>query len=125
VNALVFVTSPVGPATTTLTAPAACAGVEATIDVAVFDVIEASVPPKRTEVVLRRPVPLIVTAVPPPANPELGETDVTVAGAENVNAEVAVTEPPAVVMTTLTAVALADLAGVVTTTDVSVRLTIV
>jgi metal-sulfur cluster biosynthetic enzyme len=54
----------------------------------------------------------------------MGETDVTVAGAEKVKAEVAVTAPPAVVTTTLTGDALADLAGVVTVTDVSVRLTI-
>jgi hypothetical protein len=94
------------------------------IAIAVLEVTVARVPPKRTEVVLRRSVPLIVTDVPPPASPEMGETEVTVAGAENVNAELAVTEPPAVVTTTLTAVALADLAGVVTVTDVSVRLTI-
>lgn len=88
-----------------------------------MDVTVARVPPKRTEVVLSRPVPVIVTDVPPPASPEIGETVVTVAGAEKVNADAAVAAPPAVETVTFTGVALAAFAGVRTVTDVSVRLT--
>ena len=65
--------------TTTLTAPAACAGAVAVIEVAftTFTPV-AAVPPKLTAVPVRKPVPVIVTAVPPLVLPEDGETLVTV-----------------------------------------------
>jgi hypothetical protein len=42
-------------------------------------------PPKHTLVVPANPLPLIVTAVPPEVKPEVGETEVTVAGDRYVN----------------------------------------
>ena len=65
--------------TTTLTAPAACAGVVAVIEVLFTTVIPvAAVPPRLTVAPVRKPVPVIVTAVPPLVLPEDGETLVTV-----------------------------------------------
>jgi len=66
--------------TTTLTAPAACAGVVAVIEVSEFTVkLEAAVPPKVTAApVVVKKVPVIVTDVPPAAGPEIGFTEVTV-----------------------------------------------
>ena len=52
--------------TTTLTAPAACAAVVAVIEVALATVtFVAAVPPKLTVAPARKPVPVMVTAVPP------------------------------------------------------------
>ena len=66
--------------TTTFTAPAACAGVVAVIDVLLTTVTPvAAVPPRldrRSS--CRKPVPLIVTAVPPAVVPVLGEIEFTV-----------------------------------------------
>lgn len=68
--------------TTTLTAPAVWAGVEAMIDVVLAIVTAAAeVPPNFTEAPARNPVPVMVTVVPPLMVPELGEIAVTV-GAE-------------------------------------------
>ena len=70
--------------TTTLTAPAECAGAVDVIDVLFTTVTPvAAVPPKLTVAPERKPVPAIVTAVPPFADPVLGVIEVTVgAGAE-------------------------------------------
>ena len=61
------------------TAPAACAGVVAVIEVlpATFTLV-AAVPPTVTVAPARKPVPVIVIAVPPFAVPEVGAIDVTV-----------------------------------------------
>ena len=65
--------------TTTSTAPAAWAGVVALIEVPFTTVTPvAAVPPKLTAAPARKPVPLIVTPVPPLVLPEVGETPVTV-----------------------------------------------
>ena len=68
--------------TTTLTAPAAWAGVVAVIDVPLTIVTPAAeVPPSFTDAPARNPVPVMVTAVPPLMLPELGVIAVRV-GAE-------------------------------------------
>ena len=68
-----------GLVTTTLTAPAACAGVVAVMEVAptTFTLV-AAVPPTVTVAPVRKPVPVMLTAVPPLAVPVLGVIDVTV-----------------------------------------------
>jgi hypothetical protein len=67
--------------TTTLTVPAACAGVVAVIDVLFTTVTPvAGVPPRITVAPARNPVPVRVTAVPPAAVPDAGETPVSVGG---------------------------------------------
>ena len=69
--------------TLTLTAPAACEGVVAVIVVALTTVTAvAAVPPMVTVGPAMKPVPVIVTAVPPLVVPEIGATLVTV-GAGN------------------------------------------
>ena len=56
--------------TTTVTAPVACAAVVAVIEVLLTTVTPtAAVPPRLTVAPLRKPVPVIVTAVPPFAVP--------------------------------------------------------
>jgi hypothetical protein len=68
-----------GLVTVTLTAPAACAGVVAVIVVAFTTVTPvALVPPRVTVAPLTKPVPLIVTLVPPAVGPEVGLIPVTV-----------------------------------------------
>ena len=65
--------------TTTLTAPAAWAGVVAVMEVALTTFTPvAAVPPKLTVAPDKNPVPVMVTAVPPAVEPEVGETAVTV-----------------------------------------------
>ena len=65
--------------TTTSTAPAACIAVVAIIDVLFTTVTPvAAVPPKLTVAPARKFVPVMVTAVPPPVLPELGEIALTV-----------------------------------------------
>src|SRR4051812_14117436 len=72
--ALVFVT-------VTFTAPAACAGVFAVICVALTTTtLVAAEPPKVTVAPLLKPVPAIVTDVPPRVVPLGGVTEVTVTG---------------------------------------------
>ena len=70
---------PPGVITTTSAAPADRTGVTAVIDVALTTVNEAAfVDPNRTAVAPVKPVPEIVTDVPPPVGPVPGEMDVTV-----------------------------------------------
>ena len=65
--------------TTTFTAPAAWAGVVAVMEVLLTHVtLLAGVVPKVTVAPDTKPVPVMVTAVPPLAGPELGEIAVTV-----------------------------------------------
>src|SRR6202011_5689326 len=67
--------------TTTFPAPAAWAGVVAGIEVPLTTVTGlAAVPPTVTVAPDRKPVPVMVTAVPPLPDPELGEIAVTVGG---------------------------------------------
>jgi hypothetical protein len=82
----VLVTAPPAPVNTTSTAPAALAGVTTVIDVALELTIDVpAVPPKVTDDVPVRLVPVIVTVVPPAVGPEANpvpdNTDVIV-GAE-------------------------------------------
>jgi hypothetical protein len=70
---------PLGVVTTTLTAPAAPAGVVAVMVVALTtEKVVAAAPPKVTPVAPVKPVPVMVTLVPPAMRPELGLTEVTV-----------------------------------------------
>jgi hypothetical protein len=65
--------------TTTLTAPAVCAGVVAVIDVLPTTVAAvAAVPPRLTVAPARKPVPVMVTAVPPFVEPVFGVIEVIV-----------------------------------------------
>ena len=65
--------------TTTLTDPAVCAGVVAVIDVlpTTFTLV-AAVPPRLTVAPARKPVPVMVTAVPPATGPAFGLIEATV-----------------------------------------------
>ena len=65
--------------TVTSTAPAEPAGELHVIEVAVFaeQLPKAEVAPKETSVALVRPVPVMVTLVPPAVGPVLGLIDVT------------------------------------------------
>ena len=65
--------------TVTSTAPAACAGVVAVIDVLFTTVTPvAAVPPRLTVAPARKPVPEMATPVPPLIVPEAGEMEPTV-----------------------------------------------
>ena len=65
--------------TTALTAPATCAGVVAVIDVLLTTfTFVADVPPSMTVAPARKPVPAIVTAVPPFTVPVLGVIELIV-----------------------------------------------
>ena len=71
--------------TVTSTVPAPSAGEVAVIDVALLTVKPAAaVPPKLTAVAPVKPVPVIVTDVPPAVVPLFGLTLVTVGAAMNV-----------------------------------------
>jgi hypothetical protein len=64
--------------TTTLVAPDECAGVVAVIEVLLTTVTPvADVPPIFTVAPERKPVPVMVTAVPPEVAPEAGEIELT------------------------------------------------
>src|SRR5205823_9167429 len=69
--------------TTTLTGPAACAAVVAVIIVllATFTFV-AALPPRVTVAPAAKFVPVIVTAVPPVAGPDVGEIPLTVGAVE-------------------------------------------
>ena len=54
----------------TVTAPAGFAGVVTVIAVLVVETIAAAVPPKVTDVVPVKPVPLMTTVVPPAVDPD-------------------------------------------------------
>jgi hypothetical protein len=69
---------PPGPVTTSVTAPAACSGVVTVRVVGVCAVTVASVPPKVAPVASPRFVPVMTTLVPPPVDPAMGVSDVTV-----------------------------------------------
>lgn len=76
--------------TATVTAPALPAGVVAVIVVVfVTEKLAAFTPPKVTAEMLVKPVPVIVTLVPPAAGPEAGETLVTVGAAASAGAGLA------------------------------------
>jgi len=67
--------------TNTLAAPAACAGVVAVIDVLPTTFTDvAAVPPRLTVAPARKPVPAMVTEVPPDTVPVVGVIDATVGG---------------------------------------------
>ena len=105
VNPPVRVAVPPGVVTTTLTAPAACAGVVAVTWVAESTVNDAAaVPPKVTALAPVRFVPVSVTTVPPSVDPEAGATEaIDGGGTTNVNPAVFVAVPPGVVTATSTA----------------------
>src|SRR5258706_1255790 len=68
--------------TTTATAPRACGGVVALIEVAFANVtLVAEIPPMVTVAPAANPVPVIVTGVPPAVGPVAGEIPVTVGAA--------------------------------------------
>jgi hypothetical protein len=65
--------------TTTFTLPAACAAAVAEIEVLLTTVTPvAGVPPRVTVAPERKPVPVMVTGVPPAGGPKLGEIAATV-----------------------------------------------
>ena len=64
--------------TTTVAEPAECEGVVVVMVVLLTTVTPvAAVPPRLTVAPDKKPVPVIVTAVPPLTEPEVGEIDVT------------------------------------------------
>jgi hypothetical protein len=97
--------SPPGFVTATVTAPAACAGVVAVIVVPLTTTtFVAAVPPNVTVAPEVKPVPVIVTAVPPPTGPLIGETLVTVGEATYVKPFIRLPAcPPGLVTVTVTA----------------------
>jgi hypothetical protein len=65
--------------TTTFTAPTGCAGVVAVIDVGLTTTTPvAGAPPRLTVALGRKPVPVIVTGVPPVVGPLVGAIVLTV-----------------------------------------------
>src|SRR5512146_391761 len=64
---------PSGLFTATATLPATCAGVTTEIEVADNDVTAPATPPNVTVAPLSKPLPVIVTAVPPAVPPDVGE----------------------------------------------------
>jgi len=76
--------------TVTSTVPAVSAGEVAVICVSVSTVnVVAGDAPKSTLVALVKPVPVMVTDVPPESGPDAGLIDVTVGAATNVNRSLA------------------------------------
>lgn len=72
---------PSGFVTITLTAPAAWAGVVASIEVELETITDvAAVPPKVTVAPVWKFAPVMVTTVPPNVVPELGNMEVMVGG---------------------------------------------
>src|SRR4051794_17390515 len=96
------------------TVPAACAGAVAVMLVALSTVNDAAgVTPNSTSMALLKPVPVIVTDVPPLLGPWAGLTLVTVGAATNVNWSFAlVAEVPPTVVTVMSTVP-AEWAGAV------------
>ena len=91
--------------TTTLALPAECAGVVAVIEVALTTVTPvAELPPTLIDAPERKPVPVMVTAVPPAVVPETGEI-LLIAGAgllvAYVNPLVSVSLWPSLLVTTM------------------------
>ena len=78
---LALVPLPLAPVTTTVTAPASCAGVVAVIVVAFTTVMfDAALPSNATVAFAPKPVPWIVTLVPPAVEPLSGPMLATVGG---------------------------------------------
>ena len=71
---------PSGVVTVTSTVPTGSAGVVALIDVSDTTTNGADLPPKSTPVAPVKPLPRMVTVVPPVAGPEVGLTAVTAGG---------------------------------------------
>ena len=115
---------PSGLVTRTSAEPAACAGVMAVIDVAEPLVTDALIPAKVTVVPgPPKPVPVIVTDVPPLVVPDVGLIAVMLGaggggGATNVNAAPLVADCPSVLVT-VTSTAPAACAGEVTCREVA------
>ena len=78
-KARVNVAVPPGVVTVTWTVPTAPAGDVAEMDVGPFTITPvAAVPPKKTVAPATKPVPVMVTPVPPALGPEFGVTPPTV-----------------------------------------------
>jgi hypothetical protein len=109
---------PSGVVTVTLTDPAASAGEVAVIEVSEFSLNVAEVDPKSTAVAPVKPLPVIVTDVPPVYGPDPGLTDVTVGGVKvKVSAGPVALVPLGVV--TVTSTGPTDSAGEVAVIEVS------
>ena len=112
--------------TVTLTVAAACAGEVAVIWVSETTVkVDAAVAPKVTAVAAVKPVPVMVTEVPPAVGPALGATELTVGtGAIKVkwSAEDVAEVPPVVVtVTSTTAAACAGEVAVIWVAEATVK----
>lgn len=113
------VADPPGVVITTSTAPAVFAGVTTVTDVALTLVTDRpAVPPKVTDDVPVKFVPVIVTDVPPAAGPDDGEIPVTVGAARYVNPPANVPDKRLVMFVTTTS-AVPFPAGVTAVIDVS------
>jgi hypothetical protein len=121
VYALVEVTVPPEPVSTTSTTPADFVGVCTVTEVALtLTIDEPAVPPNVTADVSVKLVPVIVTVVPPAVDPLTGDTESIVGVPTYVKPLVSVAEPPGVVKTTFTAPAAC--AGATTVTEVALTL---
>ena len=82
VSAALVALVPLGVVTVTSTAPAACAGEVAVIEVALTTAkLAAAVPPNDTAVAPVKLLPVMVTLVPPAIGPAFGLTALTVGAA--------------------------------------------
>jgi hypothetical protein len=109
---------PPGVVTRTSTAPAACGGVTAVIEVRLVTVkLAAAVPPNVTAITPVKFLPAMMTLVPPAVGPLFGETEATVGAPMKVKASLAVPEPPVAVTPTSTVPAIC--AGVTAVIDVA------
>jgi hypothetical protein len=77
-SSVVMALVPSGVVTVTSTVPTGSAGVVALIEVSEITTNGADVPPKSTAVAPVKPLPLMITAVPPETGPEVGLTALTV-----------------------------------------------
>ena len=68
-----------------MTNPSACAGVVTTTEVPLVETMVAVVPPKVTELVPDKFVPVIVTVVPPAVVPTIGDKPEIVGAANTVS----------------------------------------
>ena len=83
--------------------PGACAGVVAIMVVLVTAVTVAAVPPNVTVAPVRKPVPAIVTGVPPACVPLFGVTEVIAGGATKVKPLLTLADCPSRLVTTTVA----------------------
>ena len=88
----------------TSTVPAACAGEVAVICESELIENEAPVPPKLTDVALKKPLPEMVTDVPPPVLPALGLREVTTGGPKVYLSPLTIDEVPAALVTVISTV---------------------